>query len=100
MHAKMTRDRKKLFISGVEKTIAVLEQNNKRMRDILAKQAIMQSKVTTSSVSVTPEPSPMLSSSDSSVSSVPPLSPASKPEGTKNNVTTVPTSNSGFSVVA
>jgi len=39
MHAKMTRDRKKTFISAVEKTIADLERENERMREILAQQA-------------------------------------------------------------
>jgi len=39
MHAKMTRDRKKVFINSVEKTIKGLEADNKRMRGILAKQA-------------------------------------------------------------
>jgi len=39
MHAKMTRDRKKLYISSVEKTITELETENKQMRDLLAKQA-------------------------------------------------------------
>jgi hypothetical protein len=43
MHAKMTRDRKKLFINSVEKTISDLEENNKRMRQILAKQALRHS---------------------------------------------------------
>lgn len=40
MHAKMTRDRKKLFISSVEKTITDLEKQNKKMKDILTKQAL------------------------------------------------------------
>ena len=79
MHAKMTRDRKKLFINSVEKTIAELEQNNARMRAILAKQAIQHSSAigspdNSSTKSVTPEPSPMLVSSDVSTTSVPPLS--------------------------
>jgi hypothetical protein len=41
MHAKMTRDRKKSFISAVEKTILSLENENKRMRDVLATVASM-----------------------------------------------------------
>lgn len=79
MHAKMTRDRKKLFISSVEKTIAELEQNNKKMRNILAKQAIQYSsssplvKSPDPSKNVTPEPSPMLESSGPSSTVVPPL---------------------------
>jgi len=35
MHAKMTRDRKKNFISCVEKTIAQLEKDNQKMRETL-----------------------------------------------------------------
>ena len=35
MHAKMTRDRKKSFITCVEKTIAQLEKDNQKMRDTL-----------------------------------------------------------------
>lgn len=35
MHAKMTRDRKKNFISCVEKTIAQLERENQKMRETL-----------------------------------------------------------------
>lgn len=82
MHAKMTRDRKKLFISSVEKTIAELEENNKRMRGILAKQAIQYSGSTTDEIradpskSVTPEPSPMLKPSKASNAAVPPLTPS------------------------
>ena len=53
MHAKMTRDRKKVFITSVEKTISELEEDNKRMRDIISKQALNES-------AVTPETSPMM----------------------------------------
>jgi hypothetical protein len=77
MHAKMTRDRKKLFISSVEKTIAELEQKNKRMRDILAKQAVQYSQISAAmggSKSITPEQSPMLVAIDAPTSSSP-LSP-------------------------
>ena len=35
MHAKMTRDRKKSFISTIEKTIEDLEANNRRMKDVI-----------------------------------------------------------------
>ena len=35
MHAKMTRDRKKSFISNIEETIEQLETNNDRMKDVL-----------------------------------------------------------------
>lgn len=63
MHAKMTRDRKKLFISSVEKTISDLEENNKRMRSILAKQAMRHSSC------VTPDLAPVVGNLDS----VPPI---------------------------
>ena len=58
MHAKMTRDRKKCFIATIEKTIEDLENENKRMRDML-------SKIATSKFSqlVTPMNSPELGSS-------------------------------------
>ncbi len=58
MHAKMTRDRKKLFITSVEKTISDLEEHNKLMRDILAKQALRHS------ACVTPDLGPMKSNPD------------------------------------
>ena len=64
MHAKMTRDRKKLFISSVENTIADLEDNNKCMRDILAKQALRHSEW------VTPDLAPVSGNPDS----IPPIS--------------------------
>jgi hypothetical protein len=37
MHAKMTRDRKKNFISTIEKTIEELERDCQKMRDVLNK---------------------------------------------------------------
>ena len=55
----MTRDRKKLFITSVEKTIADLEEHNQLMRDILAKQALRHS------ACVTPDLGPMYSNPDS-----------------------------------
>lgn len=64
MHAKMTRDRKKLFISSVEKTISDLEDNNKIMRNILAKQALRHS------TCVTPDLAPVKGNPDT----VPPIS--------------------------
>lgn len=54
----MTRDRKKNFISSVEKTITHLEGENKRMRDVLAKVADI-----VGSESVTPVTSPKLAPS-------------------------------------
>ena len=84
MHAKMTRDRKKLFISSVEKTIAELESNNKRMRAILAKQAIQHA--VSSNKSVTPLASPILIASDVSTSSIPPLLPTPNENTSANSV--------------
>jgi hypothetical protein len=55
MHAKMTRDRKKSFISSVEQTIVQLERDNERMRNVLTKVAEL-----TGSESVTPVDSPKL----------------------------------------
>lgn len=66
MHAKMTRDRKKNFISTIEKTIADLERDNKRMRETLEKQANHQI-----SKGNTPNPSPLIVSTPSP-NSVPP----------------------------
>jgi len=40
MHAKMTRDRKKMYINSVEKTIRELEAENTHMKELIAKQAI------------------------------------------------------------
>mmetsp|Transcript_14746 Transcript_14746/g.21063 ORF Transcript_14746/g.21063 Transcript_14746/m.21063 type:complete len:299 (+) Transcript_14746:45-941(+) len=60
MHAKMTRDRKKIFINNVEKTISDLEKENKCMREILARQVNLHS------TNVTPQVSPMLSSTNPS----------------------------------
>lgn len=105
MHAKMTRDRKKLFINSVEKTIAELEQNNKRMRAILAKQAVQHANDATPMKSVTPEPSPVLMSSTASTGSVPPLSPVAaavttKAQASREQVFTVPNINDGYSAIA
>lgn len=70
MHAKMTRDRKKLYISSVEKTIAELEDENKHMRELLAKQAMVH----TAEEPMTPEQSPSISSVDTNVASIPAIS--------------------------
>lgn len=75
MHAKMTRDRKKLFISSVEKTIADLEEHNKKMREILAKQALRHSSC------VTPDLGPMEANPDFIPSMI---SPAAEATTTKN----------------
>ena len=81
MHAKMTRDRKKLFISSVEKTIADLEKENQRMRDILSKQATLYSKGSKEVVRVVVSPehqfpvvSPMMKSVGEPKQSIPPVS--------------------------
>jgi hypothetical protein len=39
MHAKMTRDRKKSFVATILKTIDELADENKRMRQVLARVA-------------------------------------------------------------
>ena len=58
MHAKMTRDRKKCYIAGIEKTIEQLESNNQKMRDALSKVAQQHF----GSRAVTPVSSPMIAS--------------------------------------
>ena len=64
MHAKMTRDRKRNFISTIEKTIADLERDNKRMRQKLEKQ------VSSKSNAGTPNPSPSISAVPSDIAIV------------------------------
>lgn len=100
MHAKMTRDRKKLFISSVEKTIAELEQNNKRMRSILAKQAVDHAKVAVTCTSTPSCSTPALISSNSSTASVlvPPMSPS--PVHSLSDVSTTPSATHGFTAIA
>ena len=58
MHAKMTRDRKKNFISSIEKTIEKLESNNKRMKHVLTDVIQTHFKSSTSVPGVTPVSSP------------------------------------------
>lgn len=67
MHAKMTRDRKKLYISSVEKTISELEAENKQMRELLAKQAMAH----LPEERVKPKESPVISSVEKKGASVP-----------------------------
>ena len=83
MHAKMTRDRKKLFISSVEKTISDLEKENQYMRDVLSKQATLYSKSPKKvvRVAVSPEPqfpvvSPLMGSVEAPTgkNTIPPVS--------------------------
>ena len=39
MHAKMTRDRKKLFVASIEEAISRLASDNEKMRQVLGKNA-------------------------------------------------------------
>lgn len=43
MHAKMTRDRKKLFVASIEQAINKLESDNRKMRDVLSKHSKLAS---------------------------------------------------------
>ena len=54
----MKKKKKKRFIPSVEKTIADLEEHNKKMREILAKQALRHSSC------VTPDLGPMEANPD------------------------------------
>jgi hypothetical protein len=60
MHAKMTRDRKKSFISTIETTIEELESNNQRMKLALSEviQTHFKSSTTILGVTNTPMSSP------------------------------------------
>ena len=69
MHAKMTRDRKRNFISTIEKTIADLERDNRRMRQTLEKQ-VSSSSSSSSSFFGTPNPSPSISAVPSDIAIV------------------------------
>lgn len=60
MHAKMTRDRKKSFITTIEKTIEKLENNNKRMKDVLQEVVQTHFKSTARVPGVTPVSSPQI----------------------------------------
>mmetsp|Transcript_63577 Transcript_63577/g.94349 ORF Transcript_63577/g.94349 Transcript_63577/m.94349 type:complete len:327 (+) Transcript_63577:115-1095(+) len=83
MHAKMTRDRKKVFISSVEKAIAKLEGENQRLRDLLLKQAKHHLGSNDGSGAVTPSipSSPVLSAVMAPIlaASPPPLLPHQPP---------------------
>ncbi|CAJ1955281.1 unnamed protein product [Cylindrotheca closterium] len=68
MHAKMTRDRKKNFISSIEKTIEKLESRNGRMKKIL--QEFIQLRLEPSA-GVTPMSSPGSVSIPGSVDEIP-----------------------------
>jgi hypothetical protein len=78
MHAKMTRNRKKNFISSIQKTIEKLESNNRRMKEVLASVVHTHFKADTPSavpVGVTPTASPALLPKSTSFN-VPPLPPS------------------------
>jgi hypothetical protein len=60
MHAKMTRDRKKSFITTIEKTIEKLKMNNKRMKEVLTEVIQTRFKSSTSVPGVTPASSPQV----------------------------------------
>lgn len=66
MHAKMTRDRKKSFISTIESTVEELESDIHRMKDILAKVAAAAAPpVAATNSEITPTTSPEPKSSTS-----------------------------------
>jgi hypothetical protein len=73
MHAKMTRDRKKSFISTIETTIEELESNNQRMKRALSEVIQTHFKSSTTILGVTPMSSPETSAVISSQDDVPPL---------------------------
>lgn len=54
MHAKKTRDRRKMYVSTAERTISELESENKKMREILAKQAKQHAMETSANPPVIP----------------------------------------------
>lgn len=60
MHAKMTRDRKKSFISTVEQTIHDLESTNQRMKAVLTEVVQTHFKSNKGLPGVTPSTSPAL----------------------------------------
>lgn len=60
MHAKMTRDRKKSFISTVEQTIEELESTNERMRAVMTEVIQTHFKSAQGLPGVTPNTSPAL----------------------------------------
>jgi hypothetical protein len=57
MHAKMTRDRKKCFITTIQKTIDDLENENNRMRGMLAKFSSLVTPVTSPDIGPSDAPS-------------------------------------------
>jgi hypothetical protein len=60
MHAKMTRDRKKSFISTIEKSIEDLNSNNQRMKNALTDVIQTHFKSSTPVPGVTPVSSPVM----------------------------------------
>ncbi|GMH51942.1 hypothetical protein TL16_g01120 [Triparma laevis f. inornata] len=64
MHAKMTRDRKKLFVASIEEAITRLESDNEKMRQALGRNAEVRqnrSRNDTTSNTTLPPPPPHLS---------------------------------------
>jgi hypothetical protein len=59
MHAKLTRDRKKCFISVLEKTVEDLESDIRKIRETLARVSV--SGIAPTSQIVTPSRSPFVS---------------------------------------
>lgn len=74
MHAKMTRDRKKNFISTIEKTIEKLESTNKKMKHVLTSVIQTHFKSHTPVPGVTTVSPPLESRSSSPENVVPHLS--------------------------
>lgn len=73
MHAKMTRDRKKNFISAIEETIEKLETNNNRMKKILEDFIKLRLKSNVIDADVTPLSSPQSMAMSSSPDRIPTL---------------------------
>lgn len=102
MHAKMTRDRKKNFISTIQQTIEELESSNKRMKEVLAGVVHSHFKADTTTtpgvpVGVTPTASPALIPKAASIVQVPSLAPAlpvAPPKAASTHTTTQPASES------
>uniref|UniRef100_A0A7S2REX0 BZIP domain-containing protein n=1 Tax=Rhizochromulina marina TaxID=1034831 RepID=A0A7S2REX0_9STRA len=61
MHAKRTRDRKKLFLEESERKIAVMEEENAKLRDFLTRHGMLDSK------NAVPKPAPRDTSLDRDV---------------------------------
>lgn len=78
MHAKMTRDRKKCFVSAIEKTIQDLEDDIERMRGVLRKVSGLQD---CQSSAITVKESKLVSSCKITPSTSPELMPSNEEFG-------------------